>query len=83
MSDVAVDPKDKLLAEALGLSPEDRPEIAAKLIESLDDGHADPDAAAAWAAEIERRVREVEEGRAKLIPWEEVRARLRARLKRS
>ena len=29
-----------------------------------------------WAEELERRVREIDEGRAKLIPWEEVRNRL-------
>ena len=83
MSTVAVDPKEKLLAEAMGLPAEDRAELASRLIESLDEGAEDPDAAEAWAREIERRVREVDEGRVQLIPWEEVRARLRARLKRS
>ena len=83
MSNVAVDPKEKLLAEALGLPVEDRADIAAKLLASLDDAAEDPDAADAWADEIERRVREVDEGRVQLVPWEEVRAKLRARLRRS
>jgi putative addiction module component (TIGR02574 family) len=83
MRDVGVDPKDKLLEAVLGLPVEDRAEMASRLIESLGDGPEDADAAAAWADEIERRVREVDEGRVQLIPWEEVRARLRARLKQS
>jgi putative addiction module component (TIGR02574 family) len=41
----------------------------------------DPDEAAAvdaaWAEEIERRVREYEEGKLKAIPWSEVQERVR------
>jgi hypothetical protein len=36
----------------------------------------EPEVKAAWSREIERRVREVEDGTAELIPWEEVRAEL-------
>jgi putative addiction module component (TIGR02574 family) len=41
---------------------------------------ATADVEAAWAAEIERRVREIDSGDVKTIPWEEVRAKLYARL---
>jgi len=42
----------------------------------------DRDVEAAWAAEVDRRVRDVESGKAKLIPWEQVRRSLRTGLKR-
>ncbi len=40
----------------------------------------DEDVEAAWAEEIERRVRQIDSGEVKTIPWEEVRAKLYARL---
>jgi len=45
-----------LLREALKLSPEERADVAAELLASLDDSDAEDPAAvqAAWAAEIER-----------------------------
>jgi len=47
------------------------------LIESLEvPGEVDLDLEAAWAAETERRWREIESGAVKTIPWEEVRAKL-------
>ena len=44
---------DRLLEEALQLTPSERAKIAAELLSSLDD--QDDDAKAAWAAEIARR----------------------------
>jgi putative addiction module component (TIGR02574 family) len=35
---------------------------------------------AAWAEEIERRIRQIDSGEVATIPWEEVRAKLYARL---
>lgn len=35
-----------------------------------------PEAKRAWSKEIERRVREIEEGTVELIDWEDVRAEL-------
>jgi putative addiction module component (TIGR02574 family) len=40
----------------------------------------DEDVEAAWAEEIERRVRQIDSGEVKTIPWEEVRAKISARL---
>jgi putative addiction module component (TIGR02574 family) len=46
----------KLLSQALRLSLDERAQLAADLIASID-GEPDEDAEAAWAAEIERRPR--------------------------
>jgi putative addiction module component (TIGR02574 family) len=61
--------------EASELSEKDRADLAGLLIESLE-GQPEPDVEAAWAAEIERRVAELDAGVVKTIPWEEVRQRL-------
>jgi len=65
----------KLLHEALALPTEERAELAAELIASLD-GPADTDVEAAWAAEIERRAAKVLSGESEGTPWEEVRRRI-------
>lgn len=64
-----------LFKEAAGLDEGDRATLAGLLLESLDE-LPDPGVEAAWAAEIERRVREIESGEVELIPWEDVKARL-------
>lgn len=68
-----------LKKKAAQLPERERAELALSLIESLD-GPADQDVEEAWAKEIERRVRQVEKGEAKLIPAEDVFARIRRRL---
>ena len=66
----------ELLREALALHPEDRADVAAELLASLDEADADlTDVEAAWAAEIERRARRVLTGESGGIPWEDVRRR--------
>jgi putative addiction module component (TIGR02574 family) len=64
---------NKLLREALALSSEERAALAAALLASLD-GPADPDVDAAWAAEIKRRVAEIDSGAVQPVPWSEARA---------
>ena len=64
-----------VLAEALRLDVDARAEPAAELLKSLD-GPADPDAEAAWAAEIERRVEAIEAGTVEFEPWEDVKRRI-------
>ena len=64
-----------VLADALRLEPDSRAEIAAELLASLD-GPADPDAEAAWDAEIERRIAAIEAGIVRLEPWSEVKRRI-------
>jgi putative addiction module component (TIGR02574 family) len=68
-------PAQAVLAEALRLDVDARAEVAAELLASLD-GPADPDADAAWAVEIERRVAAIEAGTAKLERWEDVKRRI-------
>jgi putative addiction module component (TIGR02574 family) len=64
-----------VLADALRLDADARADVAAELLASLD-GPADPDAEAAWTAEIARRVAAIDAGTAKLEPWESVRRRI-------
>lgn len=69
----------ELKQKAAQLPEPERAELALSLIESLD-GPADEGVEEAWAQEIERRMGEIERGEAKLIPADEVFARLRRRL---
>jgi hypothetical protein len=64
-----------VLAEALRLEPDSRAEVAAELLASLD-GPADPDADAAWDAEIERRIAAIESGAARFEVWADVKRRI-------
>lgn len=70
----------ELLREALALPVADRADVAAELLASLDDAEAENPAEveAAWAAEIERRARRVLAGESVAIPWDEVRRRAEA-----
>lgn len=69
----------ELWREAAELTEEERASLAGLLIESLE-GPPDLDVDAAWRAEIERRVTELDAGTATTIPWEKVRQRLVGRL---
>ena len=71
------DPND-LLKEALKLPPEARAALAGSLLDSLDQ-EVDEDAEAAWHAEIDRRLRELDSGTVKPIPWSEARRRISGR----
>ena len=71
------DPND-LLKEALKLPPEARAALAGSLLDSLDQ-EVDEDAEAAWHAEIDRRLRELDSGKVKLVPWSEARRRISGR----
>lgn len=65
----------RLLEEALQLPPTSRADLASTLIRSLDD-ESDADAETAWAAEIDRRVAELDSGKVKTIPWSKVEEKL-------
>ena len=69
-----------ILKKALALPHEARAAIAGSLLESLNDAPADEGVEAAWSEEIKRRIEEVDSGKVQLIPYEEVRRRLMARL---
>jgi putative addiction module component (TIGR02574 family) len=68
-----------ILRTALGLNPNERAEIAASLIASLDppksEGIDD-----AWAEEIKRRIESIDNGDVQLIPSDEVMRAMRERL---
>ncbi len=64
-------------AEAMKLGAEDRARLADRLIFSLS---GDGELEEAWAAEVERRIAEIEAGRAPLAPAAEAIARARAAL---
>lgn len=68
-------PTETVLAEALRLDTQSRAQLAAELLASLD-GPSDPDADLAWQAEIERRVADLNAGKVKLEPWDEVKRRI-------
>src|SRR5207247_7496186 len=59
---------DELLAEALRLSRGERARVAEELLSSLEE--PDYEVAAAWATELERRSRDVAEGRVQTTRWE-------------
>ena len=65
-------------AQALSLAPEERAQLADRLITSRFD---DQDIEEACAIEVERRVKDIESGRAKLIPASAAIARARAAIK--
>jgi putative addiction module component (TIGR02574 family) len=69
---------EELFEEASALPDHDRAELAGMLLDTLE-GEPDPDVEAAWAEEVERRVRQVDAGEVTLIPWEQVRAELFSR----
>lgn len=66
--------------QVLHLPVEDRAKLAQRLLESLDE-LSEEEAAKLWLSEAERRAREIDEGKVKLIPAEELERRVRARLR--
>ena len=70
-----------ILDSALGLSLEERVEIADALFASLDTPRERAEIETAWRREITARLSEIEAGTAEFTPWEEIRAGLQARLR--
>jgi putative addiction module component (TIGR02574 family) len=71
----------ELLEKALALSAQERGLLIDRLIEILDDEPADEGVEEAWAKEVERRMGDIRSGRVEIIPGEQVRERLNARLR--
>lgn len=71
-------PKD-LFDAALALPPEERLELASKLLESVEDAPSE-EWSAAWLAECDERIAAAESGAEPSVPWNEAYGRLRARL---
>ncbi|MBI4602782.1 MAG: addiction module protein [Planctomycetes bacterium] len=70
---------DEILPVALALPGEERARLAQELLRSLDES-PDAGASAAWAEEIERRIRELDSGLAKPVDWPAARERILRRL---
>jgi putative addiction module component (TIGR02574 family) len=66
---------DEILKKALKLPPEARPAIAGSLLDSLDQT-IDDEAESAWEEEVLLRLKELDEGKTKLVPWAEARRRI-------
>jgi putative addiction module component (TIGR02574 family) len=71
---------DSVRDEALRLPEAERARLAAELLASLE-GEAEDGVEAAWAAEVEKRKAQVARGEAHLVPWEQVKAEVKAALK--
>jgi putative addiction module component (TIGR02574 family) len=69
-----------IIKKALALPPEARAAIANSLVESLGQIADDVEIEEAWSQEIKRRIEDIDSGKVQLIPYEEVRRRLLARL---
>ena len=66
---------ETLKAAGLQLTPADRARLVDRLIATL---AADPDVEEAWAAEVERRQAEIENGTVSLLPGAETLTKLKA-----
>jgi putative addiction module component (TIGR02574 family) len=64
---------DELLAEVLRLPRSERARVTEEMLASFEE--PDERVATAWAEELERRSREIGEGRVETLEWESVRAR--------
>jgi len=75
---------EKILQEALALSQEDRGQLVDALLRSFEPAPVltEDEREAAWTAELDRRLRDFDEGRTKAVPYEEAMAQVRARLGR-
>lgn len=71
------DEASELLKRALGLPAEARAALASSLLDSIDetvDGSVEEE----WNQEIARRMKELDSGRVKPIPWSEARRQISA-----
>jgi putative addiction module component (TIGR02574 family) len=68
----------RVLAEAMRLSLQERADLAAALLASLD-GEPEEDVEQAWAREVERRARRALAGETSPEDWDEVYRKLRQR----
>lgn len=67
-------PVEEVVRKALALDEQDRAEVAARLLDSLESAETDEEDT--WAGEIERRAAELESGAVQGVSWEELRGRL-------
>jgi len=63
---------EDLLAQVLQLPRQERARVAEQLLSSLEE--SEEQVSAAWARELERRSREIAEGKVQTVGWETARA---------
>ena len=73
------DQASKLFDQAMQLSEADRGDLAALLLESIEP-ESEEEVAAAWEAEIRQRVKNIDEGKVKMIPEAEFHRRVQETL---
>jgi putative addiction module component (TIGR02574 family) len=72
---------DRVIEEALSLPADVRISLIEKLLTSLN-LPVDEEIDRLWAKEAERRVSQIEEGKAKIVPGEEVFTKIRAKYRK-
>jgi putative addiction module component (TIGR02574 family) len=73
-------PAKEIVNAAIKLAESDRLQIVEELLASLEPD-TDSDVDAAWAAEVERRSREIQGGIVRPVPWSEVKSQARKRVR--
>jgi putative addiction module component (TIGR02574 family) len=68
----------EIYKEALELPQEARAALIGSLLDSLDE-EVDENAESLWETEILKRIRDIEKGSVKMIPWSEVKHQLMVR----
>jgi putative addiction module component (TIGR02574 family) len=66
----------KLLEQALRLSDQERGDLAARLIDSLDPVPDEDDVESAWELEIQQRIADLDQGRVQPVPWTDARRQI-------
>jgi len=66
----------ELQTKALELHPDERETLAHALLDSLTE-EPNPEISESWMAEIDQRIKDVDEGRVTMIPYEQFRDEIR------
>ena len=73
----------RIIEAALKLPNSERAYVAAVLTDSIGDGSTQEEIDAAWLEEVKRRRDDLDAGRTQAVPWEDVREKLHAKIKRA
>lgn len=61
-----------IMKAVMDLPEDDREQLVEELNATLHGGFASKEIETAWATEVERRIEEVESGKVKMLPWDDV-----------
>lgn len=82
LADVTDDEASRVLDAALELPERERAQIAAILTDSIGDGSSPEEVRASWLVEVKRRREALERGEETLVDFDDMMARLRAKVRR-